>query len=391
MSAPLTVAYQVAIFDAVGSNGAVLEQTLRKRIADLGIDPTQLQFLDEGTLRELDPKLPCVGVLFTNDERGRDFAHEVELVLGIGATVVPVIDAVENFPPKVPDALRPINALQVGPQDPEREAVAALILELLGLMRSHRRLFISYRRTESATAALQLHGRLDARSFDVFLDTLSVRPADRFQETLWHRMADADLVVLLYTQSVLESGWVAEELDRASGMGITVLQVIWPEVKRDRRTELLEPRYLKTEQFEDEACTRLEPAALDDLAVEVERLRARALAAREALLVGNLCDLARLSGLEPTVQPTRYVDLRCLNDGATTRVIPALGVPDALAVQQCALLPEMAIKPSSVVLLYDALSVAKSWLEHLTWLDGYLPVKTVKTENLTTWLPTICR
>jgi TIR domain-containing protein len=383
--------YQVAIFDAIGECAAVLRATLRRKLGELDLDPAELSFFDESSAGEVDPQLPRVGVLFSDDARGKGFAAAVALLMENAAVVVPVVRSVENFNAQVPEALYPVNALKLNPQDRELEDVASLVLELFGLLRNRRRLFISYKRTESTDVALQLHDRLDARSFDVFLDTMSVRPADVFQETLWHRMADSDLVVLLYTQSVLESGWVAQELSRASGMGITVLQVVWPGVARDRRTELLEPVYLEPGDFEDARLVRLNGAKLDELAVEVERLRARSLAAREALLVGNLCDLARRHSIEPVVQRTRYVDLHCAGDGPPTRVIPALGVPDAQAIQRCTTLAAADDEPRSIVLLYESISVATEWLGHLAWLDEYLPVKTVKTADLAAWLPNLCR
>jgi hypothetical protein len=114
----------------------------------------------------------------------------------------------------------------------------------MGLLRKRRRLFISYKRTESAMVAQQLYHALDERGFDVFLDTLSVRPAEQFQEHLWHRMTDSDVVILLYTKSAHASGWVEQEIERANGMKITVVQLIWPGVSRDPTTLLFEPVYL---------------------------------------------------------------------------------------------------------------------------------------------------
>lgn len=382
--------YQVVVFDALGGYAATLRTTMLRRVAELQLDPSGVVFFDETTLDELDPHLPRVGLLFTGDARGKAFAPQVQRLIENAVVVVPVVRSTDDFASQVPDALWPVNALKLEPADRQLEHVAALVLELFDLLRSRRRLFISYKRKESSAVAGQLHDRLDARFFDVFLDTLSVRAADVFQETLWHRMADSDLVVLLYTHTVLDSGWVAQELERANGMGLTVLQVIWPGVPRDDRTRLLEPYYLDQSSFADAACTRLTDAQLDELTVVVERMRARSLAARESLLVGNLCDLARKHAIEPVVQRTRYVDLHCAGEGPVTRVIAALGVPDAQAVQYCTTLPNTGKKPHSIVLLYDAVSVASEWLAHLAWLDEYLPVKTVRTADLDAWLPNLC-
>ena len=48
--------------------------------------------------------------------------------------------------------------------------LATLMLECVGLLRRQRRIFVSYRRTESRDVALQMHDLLIAKGFDVFLD-----------------------------------------------------------------------------------------------------------------------------------------------------------------------------------------------------------------------------
>jgi hypothetical protein len=219
---------------------------------------------DASNLRLLSVGSPKVGVLFSDGERGKQFANEVAILLGSSAVVIPVVSSLQDFQASVPERLYPINGMPLDKAGPNLEAVATLVLELLGLMRKRRRLFISYKRDESAPVAQQLHHALDERSFDVFLDTLSVRAADPFQERLWHRMADSDIVILLYTQNAHSSGWVEDEIKRANGMKITVLQVIWPGVKRDRQTEMFEPHYLADADFDPDNPRQLKPKVLAD-------------------------------------------------------------------------------------------------------------------------------
>ena len=280
-------------------------------------------------------------------------------------------------------SLAPTNGMALDPADTALERVAGLILELLGLMRRRRQLFISYKRTESAAVAQQFYHALDERSFDVFLDTFSVRPADPFQEQLWHRMADSDVVVLLYTASIQSSTWVQQEIERASGMKITVLQLIWPGVVRDPKTAFFEPLYLESTDFESGG--QLRPERTADICALVESLRAGSLAARETELVGAIRDRAAKRGLTTALQPTRYVDVR-LGSSGYIRVIPTVGVPDSESFQAGALAQVNGEGPKQVVLLYDSLSVASGWKKHLDWLDQHLPVKTVKAFEVDQWL-----
>jgi hypothetical protein len=95
------------------------------------------------------------------------------------------------------DELRGINGMELKADDPQLERLAGVLLEGLGLVRKSRRLFISYKRSETQGVAIQLYEALDHGGFGVFLDTLSIRPGEPFQEVLWHRLADTDVIVLL--------------------------------------------------------------------------------------------------------------------------------------------------------------------------------------------------
>lgn len=383
--------YQVMILDATGRKGATLQATLEARVRDLNLDPIrEFEFLGPGDLNRLRVDAGRVGVLFSDDAAGQGFASHAQALLDSPAVVIPVVSALEDFASKVPANLAATNGMKLDPADSGFEKVAALVLELLGLLRKRRRLFISYRRTESSGVAQQLYHSLDERSFDVFLDTLSVRAADEFQEQLWHRMADSDVVVLLYTQSIHSSGWVEKEIDRASGMKITVLQLVWPGVKRDPRTELFEPLYLQQDDFDPARPGELKAGKCASICTLVEGLRARSLANRQAELIGTLRDCAAKRRLTIAVQPTRFVDVYC-DANSFARVIPAIGVPDSESFHAGALAPVDGNVPKQVVLLYDSLNVAKGWRTHLDWLHAYLPVKTIKSIEVDQWLATLCK
>ena len=382
--------YQIAILDATGQKAGALRSTLEARLRDLNLDPfLDAEFLDEHQLDSLRPESARVGILFSADSTGQQFAPQVQTLLDSPAVVVPAVTSLADFKSLVPSALYSTNGMELDPADPRLEKLAALVLELLGLLRKRRRLFISYKRTESAAVAQQLYHALDERTFDVFLDTLSVRPAEQFQEQLWHRMTDSDVVILLYTKSVHSSGWVEKEIERANGMRITVVQLIWPGVPRDPKTQLFEPVYLDFADFDPECPGRLTAFKASGICTLVESLRAITLARREAELVGTVRDRAARHQLTTAVQPMRHVDVHCQHKFA--RVIPSVGVPDSEAIHACALAPVDGVKPDQIVLLYDSFNVTKAWTLHLDWLGGHLPIKTLKVFEVDTWLTKLCR
>jgi hypothetical protein len=370
--------YQIAILDAMAGPAAILISTLQARFRDLQLDPSRdVQFLTENQLHLLQSDCGRVGVLFSDGPDGLSFSAQVRTLLDSPAVVVPVVSSLARFQELVPAELHSTNGMELDPADLDLEKLATLILELLGLLRKRRRLFISYKRTESAAVAQQLYHALDERTFDVFLDTLSVRPAEQFQEQLWHRMTDSDVVILLYTKSVHLSGWVEKEIERANGMKITVVQLIWPGVPRHPKTQLFEPVYLYFADFDPECPGRLTASKASSICTLVESLRASSLARREAELVGTLCDRAARHQLTTAVQPIRHVDIHCSKYNFA-RVIPSVGVPDSETIHACALAPVDGVKPGQVVLLYDSFNVTKAWTLHLDWLGGHLPIKTLK-------------
>lgn len=46
------------------------------------------------------------------------------------------------------------------------------------------------------------HDVLSGRGFDVFLDTHDIRPGNPFQEMLFQRLADSDVVIMLDTKII---------------------------------------------------------------------------------------------------------------------------------------------------------------------------------------------
>lgn len=140
-----------------------------------------------------------------------------------GVPCLPIVSDLTNVSAEIPSELTALNCLGYDEAGPTRIASAAM--EALGLLPKQRRVFVSYRRTESRDAAVQLFDVLSARLFDVFLDTHGVALGEEFQAVLWHRLCDCDVLVMLDTATYFESRWTATEFGRALAKGISVLRV----------------------------------------------------------------------------------------------------------------------------------------------------------------------
>ena len=76
------------------------------------------------------------------------------------------------------------------------------------------------------------------------------------------------------------------------------------------------------------------------------------------------------------------------SDGKELVIIPTVGVPQAFTYNQSEELVAR-IKSKDVpgaYLLFDHRNIREKWLNHLIWLDNYLPIKTIKIVDAEQWL-----
>ena len=126
--------------------------------------------------------------------------------------MLPLVEDPNHYRANVPESLHPINGLSW--TDPEAPAD---VLRSFRLTRELRKAFISYKRSDSQPVADALYGALNARKYSAFLDTASVESGTRFQDVLWDRLADMDLVILLDVRFVIRPP-ASTALDKPRGL-----------------------------------------------------------------------------------------------------------------------------------------------------------------------------
>jgi hypothetical protein len=395
-SAPrIMTTYQIVI----SANGAekqiaILRETILHRLKNLGIDGGAITFLDDAAIPLRDLKAPTVGAFLST---GKNPARRTGIagLVDAGVMVVPVVDNLQHFNDYVFDELRGINGMEFRGDDQNMERVAGVLLEGLNLLRRSRRLFISYRRSETQGVGIQLYEALDHNGFDVFLDTLSIRPGEPFQDVLWHRLADTDVIVLLDSPGFQASRWTTKELAAANSTSIQILQILWPGNQLNANAAFSQAMPVANSDFQSSGVilgpdARLKDEVVDKLIVQVESLRARALASRHSYLVEEFCTEARQIGLSPRVQPERFITVES-KTGKFVAAVPAVGVPDAFRYHEIEV--ELSKHPqqhSEFILLYDERGIQEKWLKHLAWLDSQkLKVKSVQVAQCAAWLRSI--
>lgn len=378
--------YQVAIVGpAAATHGAALRRQVRRVVTVLGLPLSSLRFLGHRSLRLRDARYPLVAVYFGGPPPRPGDGSDAEFLVGEDAPVLPLVPTLDRFRDQVPHALRRINGRPLDPADPEFVSAGQWVAEALGLSRDRRFSFISYRRDEATRLALQLHQTLDARGWRSFLDTHSVRAGADFQASLWDRMNDSDLLVLLDSPGALRSDWVRQEVARADQIGMGVLQIVWPGHARDPSLAFAEPAYLDPGDFLPSSPSgaggpRLRAARLDRILVQAERLRARSLAARRDRLVRTFTARVRLAGLSAVRGDVDRIDVTGAR--GSYHVTPVVGHIDSAVAFRAG---RRAPGGVTSVLLYDDVGLLQERIDHIRWLDQHLPVRSVAAERAADW------
>jgi hypothetical protein len=386
----MKIKYQLVI---IGSDNGVRKgvvDTFLLRVHELGLERNSIEILDVLNFADVyKPNSPTVCIYFGN--AGTHSSIDIlDKLISDAVFILPIVDDLGKFSDLVPAQLLPINGFELN-DIKDIEAVVARVMEGLSLLRASRRLFISYRRIESRSIAIQLYEHLDQCGFDVFLDTHNIRPGDSFQDELWHRLVDTDVVVLLDTPGFLKSEWTEKELAKASAMSVGILQVIWPSHKQNPYSTLCYPFYLSESDFEDNdfksATANLTSKLLKTISNEVESLRARSLASRQDNLIQEFTATARKMKVEANLQPEKFITL-ARSDGKEIALIPTVGVPQAFTYNQTEELIKRIREHQlpEILLLYDHRNIIDKWQRHLTWLNLYLPIKALRITEIEDWI-----
>jgi len=391
--------YQIVVLDPLASGLAeTVRQTVRRRVSELGLPPEDhIRFLDESSRSdEVQWRDPLVGVYFGGSVQTTASSAMLQKLLDGFAFVLPVVDITESYQSKVPECLHAVNGVPLDPADPQLERIVSRLLEELRLVRRRRAAFVSYRRAESRVVASQVFHALEARQYRVFLDTISVEYGRSFQEALWGRMLDTDILVFLHTKGALASRWVEEEFSRAAQLGLGVLNLIWPGHSPAPAAAIGEQFLLESTDFQpgvppEDENSQLLPDVIHRLAVEVEGLRARAMADRRRRVVAAFCRrvdaFARRTGVDDirvVVQAASHLELR-FGTRKSVRVYPVIGHPDTTYAREAS--NACAVLDQKGCLLFDPNGIDKETAAHLRWLNDYLPVKSYSTTEADEWIP----
>jgi hypothetical protein len=301
----------------------------------------------------------CAAAVFFGGSGGADI--DISKVIDVKSLpILPVASTSTSVSFEIPVSLRGLNCIFSDKSSTDR--IFATLLECVGLLPRQRRVFLSYKRDEATTAAVQLFSELSSRQFEVFLDTHGIGAGVDFQEALWHQLCDVDVLVMLETPGYFKSRWTSAEYGRALSKGIGVLRVQWPDstpsihTATASRVEIVPGELL--------ADGSLAGSAIDRISEQLEAVRSLSHATRQlSMITAVQSAVEQVEGSLVGVGANRAMLLK-LRSGRDLLVQPTIGIPTSLTLQDT--LERAGDIDSAVV--YDHFGMKKSWQAHMDWL-----------------------
>jgi len=357
--------YQLAILgNAPASAVQEIETELSSRLNELGFTLHQEVSLFVGSPAEFQALGDrCTAVLCF--PIGDEFEMTIASLMNRGIPVIPVASYKENLPSEFPPLVSRLNGMAW--ETDKATSITHALLECASLLPRNRRVFLSYRRSDSTEAALQLYAALSARLYDVFLDTHDIRPGQHFQQVLWQRLCDSDVLLFLDTPNYFSSRWTDMEFTRAEWRGIPLLRAAWPGVIANPRVGLATTIGLSESDFVGNG--HLNDEVVLNICNGVEDLRARSVAERYQRLLSTLKDsVAKGRGKIEGVSLRRSLIVATPN-GTRIAVYPALGVPTSHTLHNATLDNH----PSPVAVVYEEAGIdEQEWKAHMDWITHYV-------------------
>lgn len=335
-----------------------IEAAIAERIAELGLELNKDVTLFRGSPKNFNPRLDrCCAALCARISSNEEAA--IERLIYRGIPLIPVARDQETFAEEFDGKLGALNGIAMT-QGPAR--LAASLLETGSLIPRQRRVFLSYRRKESTEAALQLYAALCANQYDVFLDTHGILPGEHFQEVLWQRLCDSDVLLYLDTPEYFASRWTDVEFHRASMRKLAMLRIGWPGVP-ESQTHLISGA-VQLEDSDLDASGHIGADALRKILEKVELYRSKSVAIRYRDLVGKLTASVKAAGGKVLGVSSRKGLLVSVRDVEIV-VYPELRVPTSESLYEATL--EDHSPPVAVIYNEEGIE-ERRWMAHMHWL-----------------------
>lgn len=267
-----------------------LESMIKQEAQNFGLGPTSVEVSNQLS----DEPIPQV-VAYLASKDGKK--HEPTLrtigeAVKSNVAILPIIveDPSEGITDQLPSEIVHLNAerwQELGTN------VALALLAILGLIESERKVFISYKQSQTSDIAIQLFEELVKRRFDVFLDRYSVEPAVDFQLRLEEALSDKAFVLLLESSDLLQSEWVRHEIAYSHAHRIPIVALKIPGEAGTFASAIDEAFRIRLSQKDLSTNGTLAESSLARVLDRIEIDHAKALRKRREQILGSVIDTVR--------------------------------------------------------------------------------------------------
>ena len=378
----MTTFTAVLIGDLNYPHRAKLVTALRDRTSALAPAGDTLELCGQTNLPVSLPKEGIASIVFCRKDMDTAEIAAINACVGRGTPIIPVVEDLLKFTETSPTEVSKFNGFQLADERDIGE-LAGLVLELIGLQRAKRKIFISYARADSSAIASQLRLAFMRRWYSVFLDSVSIRPGVLFQNSLKEELADSDVVIFLDSPNARGRLYVEEELAFAGNAGLGGLQVVWPGLDRAREGSLFTLMKLDRDDLDtdEQGITRLAPSTVMQILRKVAEERTAVQEKREQLVFTSIQAYADSKGFDAVSFLGRHIELRHRQNGRLVRLDVALGVPTSRDIERAFVngAPKPGGSPQDQTpqgrLVYNPLGITDAQSRHLRFLGKELKLQ----------------
>ena len=284
----------VLIHEGRHASAQALETAVHHAVSDFRDISELLEF--SSTLSD-EPTPQVVAYLASVSGKSSRVVNEViDAALDRDVSILPIAspDGPGDITWQLPDRIAHLNAASWAGDGTQ---VVTSLLEMLGLVEKERKIFISYRRSETSALAVQLHTELVQRRFDVFLDRFAVEPGVDFQRRLDEDLGDKAFVLLLESPELRQSRWVRHEILYAHSRRIEILALTLPGTASSELVPTIDDAFrlrLDPSDLSDDGTLSLDGLAL--VLDKIELGHARALRRRREQILGSVTEKLQAAG-----------------------------------------------------------------------------------------------
>ena len=328
-----------------------------------------ITFLDH--MEEVDEKYPYL-ILFYGQSPDDAITKHPEVELSVKEMrLLPVVKKISDFTYVVPEEFHSINAIEIQ----SVESITKLynfILNYFGLVNYTRKVFISYKRSDTQVLAIQLYDALSKNGFTPFLDSYSIESGVDFQEYLKNELSDAEIFLFLNSPNFPESKFTREELNIASKLGVGIVQLKFNNCKNSEIAKMshivdMGECKAKNEEYPEKEILKIVSA--------VENYRSQAFEQKNNFLIDELRKKQSIGVLK------RLADKNIFIYKNNIGLFPLTKIPVSFDLERIEKFNITGVKNKHII--YNGLYYRRDILSHLAWLNTKCTnVKTIDVNNL---------